>query len=76
MVLVATWALGVEMTLSGGAYVYVAFLRPSFESFLTYLSLGGVNWTIESLLFVTTAWLAGRSLPGYREIGATATTGR
>jgi hypothetical protein len=62
MVLVATWALGVGMTLYGAAYVYLAFLRPSSETFLTYLLLGGVNWTVEGLLFVATAWLAGRRL--------------
>ena len=60
MVLVATWAFGVGMTLYGGAYVYLAFLRPNFESFLGYLLIGGLNWTVEGLLFVATAWLASR----------------
>ena len=75
MVLVATWAFGVGMTIYGGAYVYVAFLRPVSETFLTYLLVGGMNWTVEGLLFMATAWLAGRS-SAYKETDMMATTGR
>jgi hypothetical protein len=59
MVLIAAWALGVRMTLYGGGYVYLAFLQPTAETFLGYLLVGGMNWTVEGLLFVATAWLAG-----------------
>jgi hypothetical protein len=61
MVLVATWAFGIGMTLYGGAYVYLAFLQPTVETFLGFFLVGGVNWTVEGVLFVATAWLAGRN---------------
>jgi hypothetical protein len=60
MVLVATWALGVGMTLYGGVYVYLAFFQPTAEMFFIYLVIGGMNWTVEGLLFVATAWLTSR----------------
>lgn len=60
MVLVATWAFGIGMTLYGGAYVYVAFLQPTTEEFLGYFLVGGVNWTVEGVLFVAAAWSRGR----------------
>lgn len=70
MVLVATWAFGVGMTLYGGAYVYLAFLQPTAEELLGYLLVGGVNWTVEGLLFVATAWLVGRDGRAYRRASA------
>jgi len=60
MILVATWACGVGMTLYGGAYLYLAFHQSTADKFLGYLLVGGMNWTVEGLLFVATAWLASR----------------
>jgi hypothetical protein len=61
MVLVATWAFGIGMTLYGGAYLYVAFLQPTTEEFLGYFLVGGVNWSVEGVLFVAAVWLASRN---------------
>lgn len=57
MVLIATRAIGIGMTLYGGAYISLAFFQPTFEKGLGYFLLGGVNFTVEGLLFVATAWL-------------------
>jgi len=61
MVLVATWAFGAGMALYGGAYVFLAFLQPTVDGLLGYLLVGGVNWTVEGVLFVATAWVVGRN---------------
>jgi hypothetical protein len=63
MVLTATWAVGIGMTLYGGAYIYFAFLQPTFERGLGYFLLGGVNFTLEGILFVATAWMSSRGVP-------------
>lgn len=65
MVLIATWVVGVGMALYGGAYVYLAFFQPTFEKRLGYFLLGGVNFTVEGILFVATAWMT--SLRGKAE---------
>ena len=61
MVLIATWAFGAGMTLYGGAYVFLAFLQPTVDGLLGHLLVGGVNWTVEGVLFVATAWVVGRN---------------
>lgn len=61
MILVATWVLGAGMTLYGGTYMFLAFLQPTTDRFLGYLLVGGVNWTVEGVLFVATAWLVSRN---------------
>ncbi|GCE31850.1 hypothetical protein KDA_73340 [Dictyobacter alpinus] len=60
MVLIATWAIGIGMTLYGGAYICLSFFQPTFEQGLSYFSLGGINFTVEGILFVATAWLISR----------------
>ncbi len=60
MVLTATWVVGIGMTLYGGAYVYLAFSQSTFERGLGYFLLGGVNFALEGILFVATAWMSSR----------------
>lgn len=60
MVLVATWTIGVGMVLYGGSYIWFAFLQPSFEKGLGYFLLGGVNFSVEGILFVAIAYLTSR----------------
>ncbi|GHO97851.1 hypothetical protein KSF_078990 [Reticulibacter mediterranei] len=57
MVLVATWTIGIGMILYGSSYVWFAFLQSSFEKGLGYFLLGGVNFTVEGILFVAIAYL-------------------
>jgi hypothetical protein len=57
-VLVATWMLGAGMTLYGGMWILTALLNSHAVYLPEYLVAGGMNWTIEGLLFVTVAWLA------------------
>jgi hypothetical protein len=61
LVLVATWIFGAGMTLYGCLYIALALLNMHSAYFLQYLVAGGMNWTIEGLLFVTVAWLASAS---------------
>ncbi|GHO78229.1 hypothetical protein KSD_60000 [Ktedonobacter sp. SOSP1-85] len=64
MLLIATWAVGVGMMLYGAAYVYSSFFQPTFEKGLSYFLLGGMNFTIEGILFVATAWHVSRRQTG------------
>jgi hypothetical protein len=62
-VVVATWILGAGMTIYGCSYIVTALLNihaADFD-FLTNLVAGGMNWTIEGILFLTVAWLASYS---------------
>lgn len=68
MVLIATWIIGVGMALYGGAYVSIAFFQPTFEKGLGYFLLGGVNFTVEGILFVATAWLTSQRGQVRREV--------
>jgi hypothetical protein len=43
------------------AYIVTALLNIHAAYFLKYLVAGGMNWTIEGILFVTVAWLASYS---------------
>ena len=61
LVLVATWIFGAGMIIYGCMYIAVALLNMHAEYFLQYLVAGGLNWTIEGILFVTVAWLASYS---------------
>jgi hypothetical protein len=61
LVVVATWIFGAGMTIYGCSYIAVALLNSHAEYFLQYLVAGGMNWTIEGILFVTVAWLASSS---------------
>jgi hypothetical protein len=61
LVLVATWIFGAGMTIYGCGYIVIALLNIHAEYFLQYLVAGGMNWTIEGILFVTVAWLASYS---------------
>jgi hypothetical protein len=58
LVLVATWLFGAGMTIYGCSYIVLALLNMHAAYFLEYLVGGGMNWTIEGLLFVSVAWLA------------------
>lgn len=60
MVLVATWVMGVAMTIYECAYVIVAMGERGTELFLVYLVTGGASWLSGGVLFVATAWMAGR----------------
>ena len=64
MLLIATWAVGICMMLYGAAYVYSSFFQPRFEKGLSYFLLGGMNFTIEGILFVATAWQMSRHQTG------------
>ncbi len=57
LVLVATWIFGAGMTLYGCFYIVTALLNIHSAYFLQNLVAGGMNWTIEGILFVTVAWL-------------------
>ena len=61
VVLVATWIFGAGMTIYGCVWIVTALLNIHSASFLQYLVGGGMNWTIEGLLFVTVASLASSS---------------
>lgn len=58
LVTFATWAFGIGMTLYGFSYFIVAFLNIHTGHFWTYIAAGGINWTIEGILFMIVAWLA------------------
>ena len=58
LVLVATWIFGAGMTIYGCVWIVTAVLNSHTASFLQGLLQGGMNWTIEGILFVTVAWLA------------------
>jgi hypothetical protein len=60
-VLVATWALGLAMSVYGCGYVVAAVGAIGSELFLVYLITGGVSWLGGGALFVATVWLASRS---------------
>lgn len=61
LVLVATWIFGAGMTIYGCIWIYTALLNIHAADFLQSLVAGGMNWTIEGILFVTVAWLASSS---------------
>jgi hypothetical protein len=61
LVVVATWLFGAGMTIYGCVYIVTALLNSHAAYFLQYLVAGGMNWTIEGILFVTVAWLASSS---------------
>jgi hypothetical protein len=61
LVLVATWIFGAGMTIYGCIWIYTALLNSHAAYFLQSLVAGGMNWTIEGILFVTVAWLASYS---------------
>lgn len=58
LVLVATWIFGAGMTIYGCFYIVIALLDMHSAYFLQNLVAGGMNFTIEGILFVTVAWLA------------------
>ncbi|EFH88976.1 DUF3995 domain-containing protein [Ktedonobacter racemifer] len=58
LVTFATWTFGIGMTLYGLSYFIVAFLNIHAGHFWTYIAAGGLNWTIEGILFMMVAWLA------------------
>lgn len=58
LVLVATWIFGAGMTIYGCVWIVTALLNTHSAYFLQNLVGGGMNWTIEGILFVTVAWLA------------------
>ena len=58
LVLVATWIFGAGMTIYGCIWIVAAVLNSHSPSFPQGLLQGGMNWTIEGILFVTVAWLA------------------
>jgi hypothetical protein len=59
--LVATWLLGAGMTLYGGLWFVTGLLNMHTVYLPEYLVAGGMNWTVEGILFVTVAWLASYS---------------
>jgi hypothetical protein len=61
LVLVATWIFGAGMTIYGCVWIVIALLNIHSAYFLQNLVGGGMNWTIEGILFVTVAWLASYS---------------
>lgn len=61
LVLVATWIFGAGMTIYGCIWIYTALLNSHSAYFLQSIVAGGMNWTIEGILFVTVAWLASYS---------------
>ena len=58
LVLVATWIFGAGMTLYGCFYIVMALLNIHSAYFVQNLVAGGMNFTIEGILFVMVAWLA------------------
>ena len=46
------------MTIYGCIWIVTALLNMHSAYFLQNLVAGGMNWTIEGILFVTVAWLA------------------
>ena len=58
LVLVATWIFGAGMTIYGCFYIVMALRNIHSAYFVQNLVAGGMNWTIEGILFVTVAWLA------------------
>jgi hypothetical protein len=60
-VLVATWIGGAGMTLYGCVWIVTAVLNMHAVYLPEYLVAGGMNWTLEGLLFLTVAWLASYS---------------
>ena len=58
LVLVATWIFGAGMTIYGCIWIVTALFNSHSANFLQGLLQGGMNWTIEGILFVTVAWLA------------------
>jgi uncharacterized membrane protein len=56
-VVVVTWIFGSGMTIYGCTYIVIALLNIHSALFMHYLVAGGMNWTIEGVLFVTVAWL-------------------
>ncbi len=61
LVLVATWIFGAGMTIYGCVWLVTSLLNMHSADFLQGLIQGGMNWTIEGILFVTVAWLASYS---------------
>ena len=61
LVLVATWIFGAGMTIYGCVWIVAALLNMHSADFLQGLVQGGMNWTIEGILFVAVAWLASYS---------------
>ena len=57
LALVATWIFGAGITIYGCIWIYTALLNIHSAYFLQNLVAGGMNWTIEGILFVTVAWL-------------------
>lgn len=57
-VIVATWIFGAGMAIYGCIYIVTALLNIHAAYFLQYLVAGGMNWTIEGILFITVALLA------------------
>jgi hypothetical protein len=58
LVLIATWIFGAGMTLYGCVWIVTVLLNMHAADFLQGLLQGGMNWTIEGILFVTVAALA------------------
>ncbi|QBD75741.1 hypothetical protein EPA93_06860 [Ktedonosporobacter rubrisoli] len=56
MILVATWAFGIGMTLYGGGYLLIALLHINTPGFLELFFLGGMTWTPEGIFFILAAW--------------------
>ncbi len=61
LVLVATWIFGADMIIYGCVWLATFLLNMHAADFLQSLVQGGMNWTIEGILFVTVAWLASYS---------------
>ena len=57
MVFIATWGLGMMMTLYGGGYLYLALHDIHSPGFPGLFFLGGMTWTPEGILFVMTAFV-------------------
>jgi membrane protein implicated in regulation of membrane protease activity len=57
----ATWIFGAGMTIYGCVWLVTALLNIHAADFLQSLVAGGMNWTIEGILFVTVAYLASYS---------------
>ncbi len=61
LVLVATWIFGAGMIIYGCVWLAMSLLNMHAADFLQGLVQGGMNWTIEGILFVAVAWLASYS---------------
>jgi hypothetical protein len=61
LVLIATWIFGAGMTIYGCIWIVTALFNSQSADFLQGLLQGGMNWTIEGILFMTVAWLAAYS---------------